>query len=292
MGSKKWGLISEWVKREYRTINIARSYDPDIILSVASPPAAHAAKVVGCPNIVFNDSEPAHLASKLTHPFADRICTPANFDVDLGEKQDRYDGYHELAYLHPDRFDPDPDALRDHDIEPDEPYSVLRFVSWGAHHDVGQHGFSLEAKQKLVSVLSNQGDVYITSESTLPDEFEEYRLPIPPDRIHDLLYYANLYVGDSQTMATEAAILGTPAVRSNSFAGEDDMGNFIELEREYRLLYSRTDETETIKIVRALIDDSDAQDRWQLKRESLIDNKIDVTEYMLELIYELGEVST
>ncbi|ELZ11158.1 hypothetical protein C479_07613 [Halovivax asiaticus JCM 14624] len=166
---------------------------------------------------------------------------------------------------------------------------MLRFVSWGAHHDVGHKGFSTEAKRELVSALSDYGDVYITSEDPLPDEFEDYRLPIPPTQIHDLLYYANLYAGDSQTMATEAAILGTPAVRSNSFAGEGDMSNFAELEQEYDLLYSRTEEGETLEIVGELIADSDAQDRWRQKREQLIEDKIDVTDFMLEMIYKLGE---
>ncbi|WP_255192410.1 DUF354 domain-containing protein [Natronobeatus ordinarius] len=288
MGSRKFSLITEWTKREYHTIKIARSYDPDIVLSVASPPAAHAAKIVGCPKIVFNDSEPAHLQSKLAHPFADRICTPANFDADIGKKQERYDGYHELAYLHPDRFDPNPDALRENGVELDNQYSVLRFVSWGAHHDVGHSGFSRDAKRELVSLLSEHGDVYITSESPLPTEFEAYRLPIPPERMHDLLYYADLYAGDSQTMATEAAILGTPAVRSNSFAGDGDMSNFVELEEEYGLLYSRSDENETIEIIRELLADPNVKDSWQEKRERLIDDKIDVTEYMLEQIFELG----
>ncbi|MFP8890749.1 DUF354 domain-containing protein [Natrialbaceae archaeon A-CW2] len=288
MGSRKFSLITEWAKREYRTIRIARSYDPDVILSVASPPAAHAARVVGCPKIVFNDSEPAHLASKLTHPFTDRICTPANFDADVGKNQERYDGYHELAYLHPDRFEPDPNPLREHGIEPDNQYAVLRFVSWGAHHDVGHNGFSRDAKRELVSLLSEHGDVYITSESPLPAEFEAYRLPIPPERMHDLLYYADLYAGDSQTMATEAAILGTPAVRSNSFAGDGDMSNFVELEEEYGLLYSRSDENKTIEIIHELLDDPNAKDSWHEKRERLIDDKIDVTEYMLEQIFELG----
>jgi len=45
------------------------------------------------------------------------------------------------------------------------------------------------------------------------------------------LYYANVYIGDSQTMATEASVLGTPAIRSNSFAEGSDMSNFRELSR-------------------------------------------------------------
>jgi predicted glycosyltransferase len=61
---------------------------------------------------------------------------------------------------------------------------VLRFVSWGAHHDVNQRGLSRAAKKTLVDTLSVEGEVYITSESPLPTAFDDYRLPIPPERIH------------------------------------------------------------------------------------------------------------
>ncbi|MFC7071761.1 DUF354 domain-containing protein [Halovenus rubra] len=287
-GSGNLSLAVEWLKREIRTVRIVGKYNPDITFSVASPPTVHASRIVGCPTVVFNDSEPAHLASKLTHPFADRLCTPANFDVDVGDNQERYNGYHELAYLHPNRFQPDGAVLHEHGVDPDESYFVLRFVSWGAHHDVGHQGFSQEMKRELVSFLSEHGDIYITSEGPLPEEFEQYRLPIPSHLIHDLLYHANLYVGDSQTMATEAAILGTPSIRSNSFAGEGDMSNFVELEEEYGLLYSRADETAVIDIAADLVTDPATEDRWKQKREALITEKIDVTEYMLDVTFELG----
>jgi len=51
-----------------------------------------------------------------------------------------------------------------------------------------------------------------------------------------VLAFADLYLGDSQTMATEAALLGTPAIRSNSFVGPNDMTNFKVLEENYSLL--------------------------------------------------------
>jgi len=50
------------------------------------------------------------------------------------------------------------------------------------------------------------------------------------------MYYARLLMGDSATMATEAAILGTPAVHSSTMAL--NMGNFVELMDRYQLVYS------------------------------------------------------
>ncbi|UTF52065.1 DUF354 domain-containing protein [Natronosalvus rutilus] len=278
------GLFLELLEREIRTLRAMRRVDPDVVVSSPMPPAAHAARVTGTPMIVFDDSEVATLQARLTHPFATKICTPVNYGRDLGAKQERYAGYHELAYLHPNRFEPDPDRLRAVGVDPHEHYSVCRFVSWSANHDTGNRGFSPEGKRELLSILSEEGRTYVTSEDPLSPEFEPYRLPVPPELIHDLLYYADLYVGDSQTMATEAAILGTPAIRSNSFVGDDDMSNFVELESTYGLLSSLSDERETLALARDLSTDPDAKARWRQKRRRLLDDKIDVTAYLLDTI--------
>jgi predicted glycosyltransferase len=283
-GSGATALAIEWFFREGKTIREALRTSPDVIVSRLNPPAAHAATLVGCPNIVFDDSEKAVLPARITHPFTDIICTPERFSRDLGEKQRKYKGFHELAYLHPDRFTPDPDVLRKHGIGPDEHYAVVRFVSWGAHHDVNQEGLSREAKRELVEMLSRRGDVYITAEDRLPEELEEHRLPIPPHKVHQLMYHANLYVGDSQTMATEAAILGTPAIRCNSFAGEDDMSNFVMLESKYGLLASTNDEEEALTMAKEYLNSPNIQQEWNKKRKRLGEEMIDVTSFIVKII--------
>jgi len=54
--------------------------------------------------------------------------------------------------------------------------------------------------------------------------------------MHSLLYYATMFIGDSQTMTSEAAMLGTPSLKLNSFAGKLSVPN--ELEQKYQLCYS------------------------------------------------------
>jgi predicted glycosyltransferase len=286
-GDSKLSLISEWLGRELRMIKEVRTFDPDVIVGRLNPPVAHAATVCGSRSVIFDDSEKAIFPARITHPFADIICTPESFDRNLGANQRRYAGFHELAYLHPNRFSPDPSVLKSHGIDPDTDFAVLRFVSWGAHHDVNQRGLSREGKQRLVRLLSDQAEVYITSEEPLPDEFEPYRLPLPPEHIHQLLAHADIYVGDSQTMATEAAVLGTPAVRSNTFAGIDDMSNFVCLEEEYELLYSTANEDRAISIVADLLDQPDLQVEWEHRRRNLIDDTVDVTSFIIDTIDEV-----
>ena len=281
-------LAAEWAAREVRMARLARSFDPDVIVSQISPAAAHAAGLIGASCVLFTDSEAARFATRITRPFADAILTPAGFATDLGPAHRRYDGFHELAYLHPERFDSDPASLEAAGVDVTEPYSVVRFVSWKAHHDVGRRGFSRAAKRDLLRRLSEHGAVYLTCEGPLPDEFEEYRLPVAPEDVHDLLAYADLYVGDSQTMATEAALLGTPSVRSNSFAGADDMSNFRELEAEYGLLVSTADERVAVDRAVELLADPESADRWDRRRERLLADKVDVTDVVVDTVLAEG----
>ncbi|MBX0294056.1 DUF354 domain-containing protein [Haloarcula nitratireducens] len=276
------GLILEWALRELKLVRAIREFGSDVVVSHLSPVAAQAARLTGTPSVTFTDDEvETRTLERLTVPFTARICTPANFEMDFGRKHRRYDGYHELAYLHPDRFDPDPEQLREHGVAVDEPYYVLRFVSWEAHHDVGNSGFSREAKRELVEYLSGHGEVYITSESELPEAFEEYRLPVPPETIHDLLYYADGYVGDSQTMAMEAGLLGTPSIRSNSFVGDDDVSMFGELEA-HGLVFNFREEGDAVAKLKELVEDPETAAQWEGRRERLLETRVDVTDVVLE----------
>ncbi len=58
-----------------------------------------------------------------------------------------------------------------------------------------------------------------------------------PSDIYHALYYADLYIGDSQTIAAEKAVLGTPALRFNDFVGK--IGYLEELEHKYGLTFGQ-----------------------------------------------------
>ncbi len=281
------GLALGQLQYEARLLARARSFRPDVLTAIGGLSVAHVGWLLDVPSVVFIDNEGV-ASTRATTPFADVVCTPRGIRDDYGDGHRRYDGYHELAYLHPDRFQPDPDRLRAFGVDPDERYFVCRFVGWGAHHDVGESGLSREGTTALVESLDERGEVYITTEGPLPDRFERHRLPVPADLVHDLLAGADLYAGDSQTMATEAAVLGTPAVRSNSFAAGTDMSNFVNLETRYGLLYSRGDERAALRLVERLADDPDTDERWAERRERLLADTVDVTSYVVATLCEVG----
>lgn len=278
-------LVPEWTIRELRTIRFARAFDPDVVVSHLVPSAVHAARLTGAGSVVFNDHEHSNYLTRLTAPLTDFYCTPAGFQGDFGEPHVRHEGVLELAYLHPNWFTPDRNRLRDHGVDPDEPYFVLRFVSMGAHHDITRDGMSRETKIALARELSEHGEVYVSTEGPLPSELEGHGIPVPPAAIHDLLAEARLFVTDSNTMATEAAVLGTPTVRSNSYAADGSLGNFLTLE-EYDLVVSTADEAEAHERALELATSTYAPEAWRNRRDRMLEDATDVTAFMLDLIAE------
>ena len=261
-----------------------RRFQPDLFLGFGSIRAAHVSKLIGRPYIAFDDSEPSPFEHILYVPFADAILTPTSFRKNFGKKHLLYKGYIELCYLHPRYFSPDPLSLEIIGENPDSKFVLMRFVAWNAMHDVGKKGFDLASKIRLVKEISKEMNVYISAEGVLPEELEPYKLKIPPEKIHDILYYSQMLIGDSQTMTTEAALVGTPAIRCNSFVGEQDMGNFMELERDYGLIFNFNDPKLAIEKAITLLKTPYLKVNWAEKRKALLHDKIDVTSLMVWFI--------
>lgn len=247
------------------------------------------------PSIVFIDSEYSinrvsyQIQFKLFQPFAKVILTPASYRQNLGDTHIRVNSYKELAYLHPNYFRPAGDIGSLLGIDKDDEYVLLRFNAFDAVHDLGIGGFRYQDKIKLVHELEKYAKVFISSEAGVPDSIKDRVLKIPKSRIHDVISHAKILVTDTQTMTTEAAILGTPAIRCNSFVGPNDMGNFIELEQKYGLIYNFSDPDIAIQKAIELVQTPNLKQEWQKKRERLLKEKIDITAFMVWFVENYPE---
>lgn len=288
------GLFREWAARDMQVYMEARRFKPDCLMGVLNPAVAHSSWLLGRTSVIFTDSDPESIgfpiADILTLPFASVIISPTSVRHDYGKKGVRVNSYKELAYLHPQNFRPDKVILGDLHLCPEE-YVILRFIGWQAYHDRGKMGLSLEAKRKLIEGLEESSRVLISSESPLPKDLERYRLNITPDKLHHLLFYAKMLVCDSQTMATEAAILGTPAIRCNSFVGQRDMGNFLELENIYNLLFNYNNEEKALEKALEIVQSPDIKDVWRERREKCLRDKIDLSMFMVDFVEKLDDRS-
>lgn len=279
----KLSIALKLLKRDFQFVGICRRFKPDLMVGTSAE-ISHAGKLLGIKSIVVNedDAEVVPLFAKLAYPLATKILAPHCCSVGRWQhKKIGYKGYHELAYLHPDNFSPNKSKLEGIDIS--KPFYILRFAKLTAHHDEGRKGINTEVAQKLIHILEPHGSVYITSERELEPQFEKYRIHINPLHIHDALYYADMYIGDSQTMAAEAAVLGTPSVRFNDFVGQISYLN--ELEDEFGLTFGfkTSQSVEMYNKVNQLISTIDLKSEWNTKRKVMLNKCVDLNMFMINL---------
>lgn len=245
---------------------IARRQRPDMLVSKASPYAVIISWFYKVKTVITPDSEVVTLTNKFVAPASTAVITPATYGLDFGQKHKRFSGFFEDCYLHPSIFEPQKGVVEKMNPEKGKPYFILRFISWNANHDVNNYGFTADEKRTLVGLLQPYGSIFISSEGALPEELEPYRIKIPANQMHTVLHHAALYIGDSQTMATEAALLGTPSIRYNSFVGPNDMSNFIILEQKFDLLRNCASFQQVLDTAGQLLAADDTKTDWLRKR--------------------------
>lgn len=293
LGRKKDSLLGKAQTVVHQDIDILRFVRKNHIdLGLSSGLVlSHVSKLTKMRSIVFDDDDDAAepLIVKFGHPLTNIVFTP-----DCIRRKTKhavyYAGTHELAYLHPNRFTPDPTVLQQAGIHEGERFFIMRFVALKGHHDIGQQGLTLEQKQSLVELLKPHGRVIITSERTIEPEFEEYRLPVPPEDIHSLMAYSSIFVGDSQTMTSEAAILGVPALKCNTFAGRLSVPNMLENKYGICYAYQPAQFGEMYQQIEQLLahNPEELKNEWRAKRQHLLDEMIDPTEFFVNYIEKMA----
>ncbi len=284
ISGKAWTVL----KQDFELLRFVCKHHIDIGLS-SGIVLSHVSRLTGMKSFMFDDDDDAAegFVVKYGHPLTDIVMTPSAIKRKT-PKALYYQGTHELAYLHPSRFTADASVLERAGIEKDERFFIMRFVALKGHHDVGQTGLSMEQKQKLVKLLQRFGRVIITSERAIEPEFEPFRLPVAPEDIHSLMYYSSLFVGDSQTMTSEAAVLGVPAFKCNTFAGRLSVPNMYE---SYGLCRSFTPEhfEDMYSEIEALLTGPNLKEEWQRKRDAFIGDMIDPTSFFTWFIENYPE---
>lgn len=288
LGTKQTSLLRRIPGHYIRMLLAARRFDPDVIFGYGAY-AAHTGFLTRTRTVLVTDSEPETLDVAISRPFVDAILTPDSYRKDLGEKHYVFDGFSEYAYLHPDVFSPRQDVRARLGLE-DEPYVLVRFNAFGSHHDVGRSGLAPDQRRALIERLAESAVVFVSDEGGGLDLEGLPARPydLHPALIHDVLAEAELLVADTQTMVTEAALLGTPAIRSNSFVGEDDMGNFVALE-DAGLIYNVETFEAVLSRATEILETDGIGETWRARRDDFMAGKVNLTDLLIDVA--LGEVS-
>jgi predicted glycosyltransferase len=265
---------------DFRMVKVVFKHQPDVLTGLGSFRIAHAGFLCRKKTLILEDTEHSTGQIALYKPFATKILTPSCFTSDLGKKQIRYEGCHELAYLRPERFAPEREVAKKFGIDISEKYCIIRFVSWRASH--GQYGIAEEQRLNFIKEISKYARPYISSEAQLPTELMPYQLNVPPHLIHHIMAFASLYIGEGATMASESAILGVPAVYVNTLR----LG-YVDMHERYGLLKQTTDTNEALKLCLEFLTGQNVKERCRIAQQKLLSEKIDVTAYIVEAIEQL-----
>ena len=284
----KPGMVLDMILRDMRMLRLALKYRIDL-LTGSTIETAHIGWLLRKPNINIGEDD-AHIVPKYTNsiaPFVDVRVSPESCDNGKIEpKSVHYPGFLKLTYLHPNDFTADRSVPEKYGIDTTKPYFVMRFSALKAHHDAGVKGISKEVAEQIVEMLKPHGRIYITSERELEPQFEQYRLKINPLDIHHVMAFATLYIGDSQSMAVEAAMLGVPGVRFNDFVGKKKIGVMEELEHTYGLTYgiSSHEPKKLYAKIEELMAMPNLREEFQSRRVKMLSEKIDVTAFLVYFI--------
>ena len=266
-------IAFKWDKLLY---NLSKEFKPDFYLSFASPYAAQVSKIFGKPHITFDDTDHANLNHKMYVPFTDTIFTPEKYLKDFGNKQIRLKSTAKLFYLHKNYFTPNPDIYKYLKISFDTKFVLLRFVALNAIHDKNEKGISLEVKLGLAKELSKKYKVFISSEHKLTEELRQYQINIPYEMMHDVLYYAEMIIGDSG-MSSEAIALGTKSIG----VWKDINGVHIDEMNNNMLIHYKYSDMSIIDKALELLSNPKIKEEARSNAQDLLSRYIDPTAFLV-----------
>ncbi len=287
IGTKKHTLFGKFIHQHlynFRVFRILQKYKPKLAIGT-SVTVAHAARFSKTVSIILDDDDDdiQPLFTKYVHPFADIILSPDC--VKRKAKQTiYYHSIHELSYLHPKVWQPDKSVLQKVGLKEGASFFLLRFNKFKAHHDQQHHGLSLEQKRILVATLSQQGKVFISAEGDIEPDFQSYLLHLPLTDIHSLMAYATMFVGDSQTMTTEAAVLGVPALKCNTFAGKLSVPNYLECTYDLCYAFQPNDFDKMMDTIQRLLANPNLKNDWYTKQQQFLQAHISLSHFYVWFI--------
>jgi len=278
----------ELLSRDINLLKFVRNNKPSILVGTDIA-ITHIGRFFKIPSLVYNedDFEINKFFCKLSYPFASAIIAPEYTSVGKYEKKKiSYNGIQKMAYLSSNYYKPNDDILKIINLNIEDKFVIIRLVSLTAGHDIeGKHtGLTKEIIEKLIPTITSKARLFITGEDNLPPELEKYRLKIPVNRMHDLMSYATLFIGDSQSMCAEAGILGVPFIRFNDFVGKIQYLN--DIENTYNLGWGvKTDNPERLFVItNEVLSDDTIKAQWQKKKRQLFSDKIDLVSFSVWLI--------
>lgn len=263
--------------RFLKFVYIFFKYRPCLGVSSGSIPFSFALKLFGVKNLQFSDDPERKISTFFEILSATKKYYPPNNIVH--QKVEHYNSLKQWAYLSPKYFSPDYSSLEKYGVKLKK-YIIIREVSTKSLN-------YLKQKENLILNLANQIpnniSVLLSLENkSLKNNYPSkwYLLEEPIENFHSLLFFAHLVISSGDSVAREAAMLGTPSV----YIGIREMSANQILIDKGLLIKSRLNELNTI--TNNLLKMGYSAEQKEKKRNQLAEEWDDLTDFILKKILE------
>ena len=273
-----FGKMFDMVERDIAFLNYLSKIKFDAGTGFGSINMAHTTRVLRKPAIIFGDDTQNNLAHYLIKPFAPIVVRPKC--VPPAQKNLlKYNGFKELAYLHPNHFMPDMKALGPYNLNPYE-YVFIREVS---NASLNYRGMEMGKLSKILDYLKEMDLKILLSieDKSLINLFKDHCIILkePVEDIHSLLHFAAFTVSSGDSMARESCLVGTPAI----YTGGRDMAINNELIKRSCMLKVE-DEKRIKETIKYLIEEN-VKKEVEAKIKYAIEHEwVDTTEVILDIL--------
>jgi predicted glycosyltransferase len=213
-----FGKIFDMLERDIAFLRYLSRIKFDAGTGFGSINIAHTTRFFGKPTIIFGDDTENKLGHYLVKLFAPIVVRPKC--VPPAQKNLlKYNGFKELAYLHPNHFTPDKNALEPYNLNPYE-YVFIREVS---NASLNYRRAEMGKLSKILDYLKEMNLKILLSieDKSLIELFRDNCIILkePVEDIYSLLHFASLTLSSGDSMARESCLVGTPAI----YTGGRDM---------------------------------------------------------------------
>lgn len=281
-GDHKKSLLGKALSMFLRDLSLLfhlRERRYDVLAGFQGINVSHVSWLLRKPSVVFDDD-----TFKLTfYPhkfFATKIVIPECMGI-KGKNIVTYNGFKELAYLHPRYFTPDPLCLDEYNLQPLK-YVFIREVT---NATVDSRKLKLGQLSEICPYLreANYKIVLSLEEKRLTNLFEKDCIILrePVRDIYSLMHFAAFTISSGDTMARESCMLGTPAI----YTGKKKMPVNAVLERKG--CFFQAEGTQQVRdFIKKILENDLKQHTRQVIKEAIELEWEDTTQVIIQSITE------
>lgn len=225
--------IASYIFRQIIQLNkVVKKYKIDRIISAGPHVASIVAKRNGIYSVGWADTEHIKLQSKCMFRLSDVIITP-EFASYNQYRRISFKSIIDSAYLHPSIFKYNPEIVENIRLLENGRPILYRLTNFTALHDKKIKFRDWE--YDFVREIAKNHPIILVSECEVPKDLQKYQKSFNVTDFHHILSQCKLYIGSGLGTATEANLLGVPAIYTNPLS----TGVIEEFERRFGLLHNR-----------------------------------------------------